>query len=956
MKAKNIFLKLVAVVFLGAFSLKAEIPVTQIRGLASVLKPDKQYLSPVWGAVLWNSPYVENLYRFGLPTSNTVKLARSIFFVHHDDVTFDTTYLATRIATYFTPYFIGQLVALIDNYQINTQKLAELKTKLTEKRKIVRDANTSLSGKQISGLLAQQEPVLSKQIKDLFGYKKKTLQEFKNVINTFELENKDRIQEKIKTYFEEKYIPKLEADLGKDPENQVLQQLLQKAKDNKDLGIENSTYKQYKDEFLNFLVKSLNETNLFIPNNTIFLFLSSLWKKTNDKNEFLAYFKGLKDKHDNKEDLFNNSQFIANGFPEDSFEYTEENYKIFKEASEAEVKTKYINDLEALAFLHLGYDLFDNPLPSEVGMLDGVEYKEFSFPDCGGTSLLNFFNVILYNQQTREFDLKHLNGFRLNPKLTAFYTKYKKATKIRTRQVHDDWAVVTSELEGVLYSAGGVCEITPGLKNMLKVIDNLVGTKTFEELADKLKANGIEVEIDYGSDSEDELDEEGEIYFNITKPGTNDFSIEWMFDENHFQLAFPSEEKLFSKNYVNVLKSFEDANDYNTEKQIIFLDLFSDVFIKKIQHINFKISKNLLNQYEYFTFLIQNIYAPERKIKLLEELIEHKILHKNQKLYIEFARSIYTQIPEDDAFGQRRYFKILCKSDLKIFDPTKNPFNKLTDRQKNYAIYSFLRNSKDKNLISWINKILPTIEDDFYKIQIIKEILCNSKDKDLMKWAKDTIFTIEGDRYRWQIAHTIILGRDEDKDLMEWAKETIFDLKEDLKKTGDTSKGRVVRYILYFYRQYRDSKYTDLMKWVKSVLPTIKDSEVRKDIIVEILKYSKDEDLIEWVKENIPTINIIWGKDSIINAILYKPIQQISNLRQFLEVVKTAKRKFAGYLAKKQSLKEGLNQKIQEIEAEIQRRETQEDASVTLGFMSKIKQFWNKLTFRKQSKTIIKTA
>ena len=91
MKVKNIFLKLTAIAFLGAFSLKAEIPVTQIRGLASILNQDKQYLSPVWGAVLWNSPYVENLYLFGLPTSATVKLARSIFFVHHDEVTFDVT-------------------------------------------------------------------------------------------------------------------------------------------------------------------------------------------------------------------------------------------------------------------------------------------------------------------------------------------------------------------------------------------------------------------------------------------------------------------------------------------------------------------------------------------------------------------------------------------------------------------------------------------------------------------------------------------------------------------------------------------------------------------------------------------------------------------------------------------------------------------------------------------------
>jgi len=938
MKAKNTFLKLVAIAFLGAFSLKAEIPVTQIRGLASVLKPDKQNFSPVWGAVLWNSPYIENLYRFGLPTSNTVRLARSIFFVHHDDVTFDTTYLATRIATYFTPYLIGQLVGLIDNFY-NTPvnpEIAEIQKELDAKKEELKQKTIELrakglSKKKLKSELFQQNPGLFTQITNLNSQLKsfkdaqnpiaKFKEELESCVTAIEVENQDKIQKKIKIYYEEKYIPKLESDLAElrknlaselekttdDDELKVQQQKegqlqkdikqkeeqLPKARKNQDLGIKNSTYKEYKKNFLDHLCKSLEETDIFIPNNTIFLFLSSLWKKTNTKDDFLQYFKGLYDKYNDKEELFNNPQFIANGFSEETVEYSSEDFFTFEKASKEEVKEKYINDIEALAFLYLGYKLFGNhPLPSEVSMIGGVKYKEFSFPDCGSTALRNFFNAILYNPQTKEFDLEFLNGFTLNPKFKDFYTqKYKNTKKIRTNQAHDDWAFVTSGLPGVSYRKGGVCEINAGIKNMLKVIENLVGIKTFEELAEKFKANGIEVEMSYKHNVTDEkYDKNNEITFYINKPSSKNIEVVWKFSPGHFQIKFPETNNVSLSNYIDNLQNLTRLSHYNTEKQIIFLDIFSDEFNKSIEIIKNNINNDLFIPYVYFTILIQNMSTPERKIKLLEELIEHKIFHKNQKLYIEFARSVYTEISEDDYFNQIKYFEIFCKADLKIFDPTKKPFNKLTDMQKGNAIISFLRFNQDADLTKWTKDNILTIKDGEDKIYMIRAILenINITDSDLIKWAKDSILTIKFD-----------------------------------------------------------------------------DDFEKRDIIIIILnQHGQDANLMELAKETILTIKKDRNKRLITRAILDKPIQEISNLRQFLDIAKTAKTSFAESLEREPNKQEELNQriqdrldkKIQEIEAEIQKREAQEDASVTLGFLSKVKQFWNKLTFRKQNKTIIKTA
>ena len=66
------FLLVIATATLFAAPLAAEISVANFRGLASVLKPEHEYLSPIHGALLWKNNYIENLYRYGDQTSETL--------------------------------------------------------------------------------------------------------------------------------------------------------------------------------------------------------------------------------------------------------------------------------------------------------------------------------------------------------------------------------------------------------------------------------------------------------------------------------------------------------------------------------------------------------------------------------------------------------------------------------------------------------------------------------------------------------------------------------------------------------------------------------------------------------------------------------------------------------------------------------------------------------------------
>ena len=173
--------------------------------------------------------------------------------------------------------------------------------------------------------------------------------------------------------------------------------------------------------------------------------------------------------------------------------------------------------------------------------------RRIAFPDCGETSLRNLLNIILFNSETRIFDanvLKNLIGASPTPQqqlLIKYYEKdYRTQEKMVENESHARWAQVVSDLPGVRYETNPICEISPGITNMLKVISNVLpGTGTFESLEQKLNTHGIEITFKPHNPTRD-IDTT--INITLTKEAVN-YNFTWDFLSRHFELNFPYSNK-----------------------------------------------------------------------------------------------------------------------------------------------------------------------------------------------------------------------------------------------------------------------------------------------------------------------------------------------------------------------------------------------------------------------------
>jgi hypothetical protein len=125
-----------AIVFMAQMfvnNLDARISFAEIKGLGGIFKDEYQQLNPLWGALLWESKYVENIYRFDYKqlrpgktifehpenlVPGAVCLTHNLFFFQHDGVTFTPTGNPSYPAFYLDVEKIGQVIALLEIYKI----------------------------------------------------------------------------------------------------------------------------------------------------------------------------------------------------------------------------------------------------------------------------------------------------------------------------------------------------------------------------------------------------------------------------------------------------------------------------------------------------------------------------------------------------------------------------------------------------------------------------------------------------------------------------------------------------------------------------------------------------------------------------------------------------------------------------------------------------------------------
>ena len=523
-------------------SMNAEISIINLNGMtSSVKKPNigvkQKYvdLSPAVGALFWNSPLLKNIYEYGPAQEAFTKLIKELFHVHVDG-SFDATRLPTKIAFYFDPMTIGQLVSMI--YQAKNSQTFDSKA-----------FAETISKNLIDPLVKRKEPVIRQAFVDNYT---KAITRFNYDIN--------RIKEKISEEKDEQ----IKADLLKQSVKRkaaadTYAGLLKKIK-NPQAPIKDQMFTKSINEFGNLIANVVEQeaSGSYPQGLTSCSLLAVLWKKAAVKADLNDYLNSV------AQNLSIQADELYY-WPDKQKEYTLADYMVLKNLPAKAIESLSLDDL---IFARFAYNLFDNPLPPEVEMIGNTHYKGKEFSDCGETSLRNVINALSYDHTNRKFDLailKTLSTGNSNPALLEFYTRFATATKIKENAAHDAWADIVSNLPNVKYSAG-THDIDEGFSNMMHVITALFPEiHTLQDLATKLKQkHNIKITIDskFPIEGPNIKNVNNDITLTIQKPGTNPFDIVWQFTPGHFELKFPEPEKIpYAQNFIAALSySKEDLS------------------------------------------------------------------------------------------------------------------------------------------------------------------------------------------------------------------------------------------------------------------------------------------------------------------------------------------------------------------------------------------------------------
>jgi hypothetical protein len=404
----------------------AEIDHRKLKGIHGMLRPEYQFLSPIYGFSVLKKGILENLYRYGPDEDKTVKLIKLIFH-SIDRTSFGATCLPSNVATHLDTSAIGSLLR-------NSLHLAE------------------------GSVMLDHEPRFLSAVQNGIG-----LEENDSGMNRFKAKQKQILRKKSKE-FVKILLGAFEETLGQDrkyPEHFVEHILL---------GLFWSKAKNEKSEFLQLLVEiphAVNYENTDLPASAL-----------------------------------HNSACVENDYESD--DYKRAVIRFEKSKSSDHFIACLLGDPELSAYLAYSYQIWGDYLPPVIdyGNVNftlqdgGVE----EFADCGETSLRNFFNIVLKNQNTQKLDASFLRdlaanrNLKVSPELIEFYERNTSLSNLEASELHDQWAKVVSGLSEVGYlqpRADSVCNITGGLESVLTVFNALIfsNDSDFEELSNIKKLN-----------------------------------------------------------------------------------------------------------------------------------------------------------------------------------------------------------------------------------------------------------------------------------------------------------------------------------------------------------------------------------------------------------------------------------------------------------------------------------
>ncbi len=394
--------------------------------------------------------------------------------------------------------------------------------------------------------------------------------------------------------------------------------------------------------------------------------------------------------------------------------------KIFTEDDYYNLKSNLQNlDSEHLFLLSAGYEtyeaLFKKDAPFRTGVFCRKPHsqnagKDMRFPDCGETSLRNFFTLLLPSQDERiNLALLKQRVPNLNEQLVAFFEKWHSSIPSRTESAHNEWADlifkqdhVDNDLNSPRYSRkildndtaaenvnpkspSNNCDIAPGLTNMINVIATLVPDPVLQEPWQKGKYGDINAQqiarkltklcdlmssenhkVSWSSDSRTLGD-----YVSITFLVNGQQAYVWEFTAGHFDFKRVSNSgNDWRTQYIDLswsdewISSLFSANDpFKSQKTPIFLyPIIYHSSLRKIQaegvfdRIDLFLLKDLKEFYPLAVKWIKREildFDPPRGLELWKEFMQAHLSKKliqssNVKGVLDFIEELHRQLSEKD--------------------------------------------------------------------------------------------------------------------------------------------------------------------------------------------------------------------------------------------------------------------------------------------------------------------
>lgn len=451
----------------------------------------------------------------------------------------------------------------------------------------------------------------------------------------------------------------------------------------------------------------------YIPHMTQNILLAYMWKKAEAKQDFIGYFKNLK--KGNIDIIQTNDIKLLDAIV--TSKYAQEDLIAFFDNLQAETAQSILDNYEFSICSILSHK------PMEVISHEScVSYKDENFSDCGETLILNFFNFILFDPKKNIFDINVIeqNGAQINKNLREFYEKNNNPGSMNTKKIHDEWAIVVSEIPEVIYKQPDFfdsgnpryCNIAGiGHIQILKVFKHLLGIDNFDDLIKICSRKNYHLSY---MNKDDYLDDYNTIIFYIN----NNQAFELQSRRSHF--LFKVLEPSIQNNFFSdqIIKKLIGKNQDIRALSLLSIIKSPTVF-EHLASKNFsKTPLSLLN----FAFILPAVKNPNTDIVFIETLFDSLELGSNQNscYIIEIIKKAYKQLPDDFYYRSILAKLILKYKEKKLYDFLKNMFEEdpIEKSSADYRYYTLVENilkaiiiNEKTDLYDWFETLFKMVEE-----------------------------------------------------------------------------------------------------------------------------------------------------------------------------------------------------------------------------------------------------